>query len=91
MFRRNILGGKSAVTGAPLPERLEDCAQGVQEDHYAQACYVHASTRLTTSELLEQGTNLLLAVPCPSAIPIGRSQELRRMAVKQVLLDHGVA
>lgn len=88
-FRRNVLGGKSAVTGAPLPERLEDCPAGVQEDHYAQACYVHGSTQLTTSELLEQGTNLLLAVPCPAAVPAGRSVEIRTAAVNQVLADHG--
>lgn len=31
------LGGKSAVTGAPLPEKLTDCNPGVQAAHYGIA------------------------------------------------------
>jgi len=89
-FRREILGGKSAVTGSELPKALDECNQGVQEDHYAQACYVHATTQLTTEQLLNEGTNLLLAVPCPKVIPVGRCLELRQAAKVRVLLDHGV-
>jgi hypothetical protein len=88
-FRRMILGGKSAVTGAELPKALADCAVGVQEDHYAQACYVYASLVLTAQELLEQGASALLIVEMPKALDPVRATELRRKARDQALLDAG--
>jgi hypothetical protein len=34
---REVLGGRSSITGAPLPETLADCAPGPQGAHYALA------------------------------------------------------
>lgn len=37
---RAALGGHSAITGAPLPETLEQCAPGVQAAHWGMAAAV---------------------------------------------------
>lgn len=37
---RAALGGKSAVTGAALPETLADCNAGVQGSHWGMAAAV---------------------------------------------------
>jgi hypothetical protein len=37
---RAALGGKSAVTGAPLPEFLHECNEGVQGAHWWMAAAV---------------------------------------------------
>ncbi len=34
---RAVLGGKSSVTGKPIPERLDQCPPGAQGAHYAMA------------------------------------------------------
>lgn len=40
LAHRAAAGGKSTMTGAPLPATLDDCAPGPQETHYAMAVYV---------------------------------------------------
>lgn len=37
---REALGGRSAVTGAALPETLEECNPGVQGSHWGMALAV---------------------------------------------------
>lgn len=37
---RAALGGKSAISGAPLPEYLHDCNAGVQGSHWGMAAAV---------------------------------------------------
>jgi len=39
-IHRAVLGGKSSITGAAIPERLEDCAPGPQAAHYGLALAV---------------------------------------------------
>lgn len=65
LAHRAAAGGKSTITGAPLPATLEDCAVGPQETHYAMACFVataHGDER---------------AVPIPSKVTTERAAELR--------------
>lgn len=94
-FRRKVLGGKSAVNGNPLPERLDECPVGVQEDHYAQACYFFASYCVSSGVvkldlLMREGTDLLRQhVPVPLLVGAPRVDHLRLDAVRQVLADHG--
>ena len=37
---RAALGGRSAISGAPLPETLAECAPGVQASHWGMAAAV---------------------------------------------------
>jgi len=37
---RNALGGRSAISGAALPETLDECSPGVKGAHWGIACYV---------------------------------------------------
>lgn len=37
---RAALGGKSAVTGAPLPAQLDECPPGVQGSHWGMSLAV---------------------------------------------------
>lgn len=91
-FRRQTLGGKSAVTGAPLPEKLEDCNPDVQADHYAQACYAMASYFVAAKHLddMPSGT-MLYAVPVPRGVDGDRAAKIRSDAIGQMLRDHGMA
>lgn len=87
-FRRKVLGGKSAVNGNPLPERLDECNVGVQEDHYAQACYFMAAYYLSKLRDRLSGSDIE-SVPVPSKIAPEHASELRNMAIAQALIDHG--
>lgn len=44
---RAALGGKSAVSGAPLPEYLSECNAGVQGSHWGMACAVARALRMS--------------------------------------------
>ncbi len=41
---RAVLGGKSSITGAPLPATLADCSPGPQGAHYGLALAVAFAT-----------------------------------------------
>jgi hypothetical protein len=92
-FRRQTLGGKSAVTGAALPLNLEDCNPEVQADHYAQACYAFASYELANQSLASISSLLdpLAIVPTPSGVPMGRAEDIRASVIRRMLVDHGLA
>lgn len=92
IFRRQTLGGKSAVTGAPLPEKLEDCNPDVQADHYAQACYAMANYVISTCRLDNwPGPSILAIVPKPNGVTENRALEIRHAAFAQMLVDYGIA
>lgn len=40
LMHRAAAGGRSTVTGAPLPETIDDCPVGPQETHYAMAVFI---------------------------------------------------
>lgn len=92
-FRRQTLGGKSAVTGVPLPEKLEDCNPEVQADHYAQACYAFASYELARQSLFSISLgpeSALTIVAVPSGVSAERAAEIRKSVIGQMYVDHGV-
>lgn len=39
-YHRDALGGRSAISGAALPEILDDCTAGVQGSHWGMALAV---------------------------------------------------
>jgi hypothetical protein len=80
-FRRAQLGGKSAVTGDPLPAKLEDCNPGVQADHYAQACYAMANYVLACDYRAPSLETCLLIVPLPSGVDAARGTQIRSDAI----------
>lgn len=71
LIHRTAAGGKSTISGAPLPETLEDCAAGPQETHYAMVCAIAAAYGEVD------------AVPIPSKVTPERAQELREQAQRQ--------
>lgn len=89
-FRRQQLGGKSAVTGDELPNTLAKCNAAVQVDHYAQACYAMASYAIATSRHAGVVVDDLDPVPVPPGVSEREAIEIRRRAIEQTLIDHGV-
>jgi hypothetical protein len=67
---RAFAGGRSTITGQPLPATLAACAEGPQGTHYGLACYV----QLVRGGHAED-------VPVPPALSTERALELRRAAV----------
>ena len=68
LVHRAAAGGRSTITGAPLPLTLEACAVGPQETHYAMAVLVAAA----------HGDERV--VPIPSKVTPERAAELRAVA-----------
>jgi hypothetical protein len=62
---RAALGGKSAVTGAALPETLHDCNAGVQGSHYGMAAAVNRFLGLNDP-------------PLPPLVTPERAEEIQR-------------
>lgn len=89
-FRRAQLGGKSAVTGQELPKTLAECNPAVQADHYAQACYAMASYAVATNVHAGVVVDELDPVPVPPGVSERDAVEIRRRAIEQTLVDHGV-
>lgn len=90
--RRKDLGGKSAVTGAPLPNRLDDCNASVQADHYSQACYAMCAYEIPQAWIsgpvaLREET--LRVVPIPRDVTLDKALEIRNEAIRQHLADQG--
>lgn len=48
-IHRMVLDGKSSVSGAPLPEKIEQCPKGAQEAHYAFSVMVAFATDVIES------------------------------------------
>lgn len=90
-FRRNQLGGKSAITGQELPKTLAECNPAVQADHYAQACYAMASYVIATNPQAHVVASELESVPVPAGVSERNAVEIQRRAIEQTLMDHGVA
>lgn len=90
-FRRNQLGGKSAVTGQELPKTLAECNAAVQADHYAQACYAMASYVLACDYDAPKLADSLLIVELPKGVSAEDGDRIRRNAILAMLVDHGVA
>lgn len=89
-FRRSQLGGKSAVTGQELPKTLAECNPAVQADHYAQACYAMASYLLACDYDAPKLSDCLLIVELPKGVSAEDGSRIRREAIGQMRLDHGV-
>lgn len=68
LAHRAACGGKSTISGAALPETIEDCAVGPQETHYAMACFIAES----------HGDGGLM--PIPSKVTPERAATLREEA-----------
>ena len=68
LAHRAACGGKSTISGAALPETIEDCAVGPQETHYAMACFIAEAHRDTGD------------VPIPSKVTPERAATLREEA-----------
>lgn len=78
LAHRTAAGGKSTVTGAPLPETIEDCFPGPQETHYAMACYIAAVHE-------DPGV-----VPIPSKVTTDRAAELKVAAECSARITKGM-
>lgn len=89
-FRRSQLGGKSAITGQELPKTLEECNAAVQADHYAQACYAMAHYAVATNVHAGVVVDDLDPVPVPVGVDERTAVEVRRRAIEQTLIDHGI-
>lgn len=71
-------GGVSKVSGVKLPERLVDCALGVRESWYGQACF---ATLLVHQKGLDASASDLKHVPIPDGVDEATSAEQRKRAV----------
>lgn len=95
-FRRGQLGGKSAIPPhAELPQTLAECNEGVQADHYAQACYAMASYIIARCDLHKESplplASYLEAVPVPPLVSDEKASQVRKATIGQMFVDHGVA
>jgi hypothetical protein len=90
-FRRAQLDGKSAITGEPLPEKLEGCPPAVQADHYAQACYALANYCVASDPNTQCSPEELRDVPIPSGVSSLAGYQIRSTTIMQMLKDHGAA
>lgn len=68
LAHRAACGGKSTISGAALPETIDDCAVGPQETHYAMACFIAEA----------HGDSGLM--PIPSKVTMARAEILREEA-----------
>ena len=71
LAHRTATGGRSTISGAPLPETLDDCPVGPQETHYAMSCFA--------ASLYGD----VAVVPIPPKISHERAMSLREEAAKQ--------
>ena len=71
LIHREALGGKSAVTGADLPQTLDDCSEGVQASHY----------EMTVAVVTAYGDRR--TVPVPSKVSPERALEILTRGQRQ--------
>lgn len=80
LAHRAAAGGRSTITGAPLPETIEDCAEGPQSTHYAMACFIAQA----------HGEDAV-QVPVPSKMSAERAEVLRKNAERSGRIAAGLA
>lgn len=71
LVHRAAAGGKSTITGAPLPQTIDDCAEGPQATHYAMAVAIAVARGEDAED-----------VPVPSKVTPDRAAELRANAAR---------